>query len=73
VCKPARLLADRFDSEADAFHELVSIAEHKVLLDHNQFNLRLTTEWLRLHRRLAISVLVLIIFHVTGVLYFAGI
>jgi hypothetical protein len=73
VCKTARLMAVRFGTEAAAFHELVNIAEHKVRLDHNLFNLRLTTQWLRLHRRLAFSVLVLIIFHVTGVLYFAGI
>jgi hypothetical protein len=73
VCKPARLLAGGFGAEAAAFHELVNIAERKVSLDHNQFNLRLSTAWLRLHRRLAISVLLLIIFHVAGVLYFAGI
>jgi len=73
VCKPARLHAGGFGAEAPAFHELVNIAERKVGLDHNQFNLRMSTAWLRLHRRLAISVLVLIIFHVAGVLYFAGI
>jgi hypothetical protein len=73
VCKPARLLAGGFGAEAAAFHELVNFAERKVGLDHNQFNLRLSTAWLRLHRRLTISVLVLIIFHVAGVLYFAGI
>ena len=73
VCKPARLLAGGFGAEESAFHELVNIAERKVSLDHNQFNLRLNTAWLRLHRRLAIRVLVLIIFHIAGVLYFAGI
>ncbi len=73
VCKPARVLASGFGAEAAVFHELVNIAERKVGLDHNQFNLRLGTAWLLLHRRLAITVLVLIIFHVTGVLYFAGI
>jgi hypothetical protein len=73
VCSPARLLAGGFGAEAQAFYELVDIAERKVRLDHNQFNLRLSMEWLRLHRLLAISVAVLIIFHVSGVLYFAGI
>ena len=73
ACKPARLLADGLGAEAAAFHELVNIAERKVGLDHNQFNLRLSIAWLRLHSRLAISVLVLIIFHVAGVLYFAGV
>jgi hypothetical protein len=73
VCKPARLVAAGFGTEAPTFHQLVDIAERKVGLDHNQFNLRLSNEWLRLHRRLAISVLVLIIFHIIGVLYFAGV
>lgn len=73
VCKSARLHAGGFGAEASAFHELINIAERKVGLDHNQFNLRLSTAWLRLHRWLAISVLVLIIFHVAGVLYFVGI
>jgi hypothetical protein len=73
VCNPARLRAGGFGAEAAVFHELVNIAERKVELDHNHFNLKMSTAWLLLHRRLAISVLVLIIFHVAGVLYFAGI
>lgn len=73
VCRPARLVADGFGTEAPTFHGLVDIAERKVSLDHNQFNLRLSNEWVRLHRALAISVLSLIIFHVLGVLYFAGV
>ena len=73
VCKPARLVADGFGTEAAAFHELIDIAEHKVRLDHNQFNLKLSNEWLRLHRGLAVSVFALVIFHVLGVLYFAGV
>jgi hypothetical protein len=73
VCRPVRARADRLGSEAATFHELVNIAERKVTLDHNEFTLNLTTKWLRLHRRLAIGVLVLIVFHVAGVLYFAGI
>ncbi len=73
VCKRARIVAVGFGSEASVFDELVDIAERKVGLDHNQFNLRLSNEWLRLHRSIAVSVLILIIFHVTGVLYFAGV
>jgi hypothetical protein len=73
VCRPARLVADGFGTEATIFHELVNIAERKVGLDHNQFNLRLSNEWLRLHRMLAITVLALIVFHITGVLYFVGV
>jgi hypothetical protein len=73
VCRPARALANGFGAEAAAFHELVDIAERKVGLDHNEFSLNLSNAWLRLHRRLAITVAVLIIFHIAGVLYFAGI
>jgi hypothetical protein len=73
VCEPARLKAGGFAAEAAVFHQLVDIAEHRVALEHNQFNLRLSTAWLRLHRGLAVSVLLLIIFHVAGVLYFVGI
>ena len=73
ACQPARQVAGSFGADAAVFHELVDIAERKVALDRNEFNLRLSTTWLRLHRRLAMSVLVLIIFHVVGVLYFAGI
>jgi hypothetical protein len=73
VCQPARRLAGSFGAEAAVFHDLVNIAERKVGLDHNQFNLRLSTEWLRLHRGLALSVFALIIFHIAGVLYFVGI
>jgi hypothetical protein len=73
VCQPARLHAAGFGVEAAVFLDLVNIAERKVGLDHNRFNLNLGTAWLWLHRRLAISVLLLIIFHVAGVLYFAGI
>jgi hypothetical protein len=73
ACPRARLLAAGFASEAAVFNQLVDIAEQKIGLDHNQFNLRLSSVWLRLHYRLALSVLVLIVFHVSGVLYFAGI
>jgi hypothetical protein len=73
VCKPARLLADRLASEAVVFQELVNIAERKVQLEHNQFNLRFGMGWLRLHGCLAMAVLTLIVFHIAGVLYFVGV
>jgi len=72
VCGAARTLADSFGAEAAVFDELVNIAERKVRLEHNQYNLRLGESWLQVHRRLAITVLALIFFHVAGVLYFAG-
>jgi hypothetical protein len=73
VCQPSRALAEGFGADSAVFHELVDIAERKVRLEHNQFNLRLGSGWLRIHRRLAMTVLALIVFHVAGVLYFAGI
>ena len=73
VCRPARQLAAGFGEESGTFNALVNIAEQKVRLDHNQFNLRLSTGWLTIHRALAVTVLILVIFHVCGVLYFAGI
>jgi hypothetical protein len=73
LCRTARRRSAEFGTEAPVFNELVDLAERKVGLDHNQFNLKLGTAWLRLHRRLAISALTLVIFHVAGVLYFVGI
>jgi hypothetical protein len=73
LCRAARRLTAEFGSEGPVFGELVDLAERKIGLDHNQFNLKLGIAWLRLHRRLSISALTLVIFHVTGALYFAGI
>ena len=41
-------------------------------LEHNQFNLRLGTGWLKFHIALVMIMGVEIAFHVTGVLYFVG-
>ncbi|HKV56375.1 MAG TPA: hypothetical protein VJN94_17205 [Candidatus Binataceae bacterium] len=71
-CRGARTLAAGFGAEAPVFDGLLDIAQRKVRLEHNQFNLRLGSRWLRVHRRLAMAVALLIIFHVTGVLYFDG-
>jgi hypothetical protein len=70
----ARLRAhkDEVPGEADTWERLVSLAEHKVRLDHNRFNLSLGTGWMRVHIALAITLAVLTAFHVAGVLYFAG-
>jgi hypothetical protein len=73
ACAPARILAEGFGAESGIFHQLVSIAERKVRLEHNQFNLRMGMSWLRVHRLLAVAVFVLIAFHIAGALYFSGI
>jgi hypothetical protein len=50
----------------------VTIAERKVRLEHNDFDLMLSIGWMRIHIGLAITIGVLIAFHVAGVLYFSG-
>ncbi|HZY59353.1 MAG TPA: hypothetical protein VFE56_06290 [Candidatus Binataceae bacterium] len=58
--------------EAEPWERLVSIADRKVRLEHNHFNLSLSVGWLRIHIALAISIGILTAFHVAGALYFAG-
>jgi hypothetical protein len=72
ACRPARILASAFGTDGPAFNELVNLAEEKVRLEHNQFHLRLNQSWLRFHRWVALTVAGLIVFHIAGVLYFAG-
>ena len=50
----------------------MTIAERKVRLEHNDFDLILSVGWVRIHIGLAIALGVLIAFHVAGVLYFSG-
>jgi hypothetical protein len=58
--------------EGETWARLVTLAERKVRLDHNQFNLSLGVGWMRVHIALAIALGVLTAFHIAGVLYFAG-
>jgi hypothetical protein len=58
--------------EAETWGRVVTLAERKVRLDHNLFNLSLGVGWLRAHIALAIALGVLTVFHIAGVLYFAG-
>jgi hypothetical protein len=67
-----RARAGEVPGEAEIWERLVSIAESKVRLEHNHFNLMLGVGWLRIHIALAISIGVLTAFHVAGALYFAG-
>lgn len=73
----ARIRARKPDAEpgADAatYANLADIAERKIRLEHNEFNLRLCTNWLNFHRFLVMLTVILVIFHVVGVLYFAGV
>ncbi len=58
--------------EADIWNRLITLAERKVRLDHNRFDLALSVGWMRIHIAIAIALGVLTAFHVAGVLYFAG-
>jgi hypothetical protein len=73
ACARARRAGFGLEGDRAIYDNLAGIAERKVRLEHNGFNLRLCTSWLNFHRNLAALTLVLIIFHVIGALYFAGV
>lgn len=73
ACATARQAGAALGADAAIYASLAGIAERKVRLEHNQFNLRLCTGWLDFHRGLVTLAVVLIVFHVIGVLYFAGV
>jgi hypothetical protein len=72
ACRAARLAGATLGGDAPLYGGLVGIAERKVRLEHNEFNLRLSTGWLKFHIGLVVIMGVEVAFHVTGVLYFAG-
>jgi len=72
ACAKAAALAEQLGEEAPLYRDLIELAERKVNLEHNSFNLRLSTGWLQYHVWIAIITFVLIAFHVLAVLYFAG-
>jgi hypothetical protein len=72
ACDAARRAGAAAGGDAPLYGELVAIAERKVRLEHNQFNLRLSAAWLNFHIAVVAVMGVEIAFHITGVLYFAG-
>jgi hypothetical protein len=72
IAASLRARKDEIPGEAETWERLVSLAERKVRLDHNRFNLSLSVSWMRVHIALALALAVLTAFHVAGVLYFAG-
>jgi hypothetical protein len=72
ACAVARLTEATVGGDGPLYDELVGIAERKVRLEHNEFNLRLSRGWLKVHLALVIIMICEIAFHVTGVLYFVG-
>lgn len=72
ICDNLRRMAGGLEGETETYGKLLDIAERKIRLEHNRFNLQFGTGWLRFHLGLAALTGLLVIFHVAGVLYFAG-
>jgi hypothetical protein len=60
------------DAEAASWKEFVDLAVRKVNLEQNDFNLWLSTSWLRFHIILAVLTFSLLGFHILSVLYYGG-
>lgn len=73
ACAQARQADVAPGPDSAAYSDLAAIAERKIRLEHNRFNLRLCAGWLSFHRNLVVLTVILVIFHVAGVLYFAGV
>jgi hypothetical protein len=73
LSRHARNQAAALGAEEAAYLGLITIAERKLRLEHNRFDLRMSRTWLRYHIGLFMIVSVMVIFHVVGVLYFAGV
>jgi hypothetical protein len=72
ACRHARRAGGALTADADVYQTLIDLAERKIRLEQNGFNLRLSTGWLRVHIVLATVTFVLVLFHVIGALYFKG-
>ena len=59
-------------NDAIAWKDLAELATRKVNLEQNDFNLWLSTSWLRFHVIVAVLTFALLAFHVLSVLYFGG-
>jgi hypothetical protein len=69
----ARRAGASLGPDQPAYDTLLAIAESKIRLEHNRFDLRFGKSWMRFHIGLFMIVSVMVIFHVAGVLYFAGV
>lgn len=72
ACQAARSRAAELGEESGLYQSLVEVAERKVRLEHNLFNLRLATGWLTFHIALFALTASLLFVHVLGALYFRG-
>jgi len=60
------------DADANAWKDLTELATRKVNLEQNDFNLWLSTSWLRFHVIVAVLTFALLGFHIMSVLYYGG-
>jgi hypothetical protein len=72
ACQTARLARATAGRAQPLYDDLLGIAERKVRLELNEFNLRLNKTWLKVHIGLVMIMIVELAFHITGVLYFVG-
>jgi hypothetical protein len=72
VCRAVAGVEQQLGNEAPTYRDLLGLAVRKVNLEHNAFNLRLSTGWLAFHIVLSAAVGVMVAFHVFAVLYFYG-
>lgn len=72
LSQTAKEAGAKLGAEQPVYNTLVEMAERKLRLEHNRFDLRAGRTWLRYHIGLFMIVSVMVIFHVVGVLYFAG-
>ena len=70
--RAARRASSTLNEDRALYDSLVAMAERKIRLEHNRFNLHLSKRWLIVHIALVITMGVMVLFHITGVLYFGG-
>jgi hypothetical protein len=71
-CSRAAAMEKELTGDVPIYRELLALAERKVNLEHNAFNLHLSTSWLTFHIVVSAAVGVLVAFHVLAVIYFYG-
>jgi len=73
LCDGVAAPGTRLGDDAETYSKLLDVLLRKLRLEHNEFNILLSTEWLKVHLALAAVAGVLVTFHVAGALYFYGI
>ena len=68
-----RMLERLDEKDAATFRDLMDLATRKVRLDLNLFHLELGVSWLGVHAATVILAGLLLLIHITAVLYFGGV